>query len=56
MKTFKTIEELIKEGNSFISVIPNNIGINLVSVKGIEYDYQDDGQLTEMRLYLFLQL
>ena len=28
-KVFKTIDELIKEENSFISSIPNNLGINL---------------------------
>ena len=37
-KTFKTINELIKEENSFISAIPNNLGINLCSVEGIEYE------------------
>jgi hypothetical protein len=50
MTVFKTIEELIEENNSFITAIPNNMGINLVSVKGIEYDYQEDGQIKEMKI------
>ena len=50
MTVFKTIEELIEENNSFITSIPNNMGINLVSVKGIEYDYQEDGQIKEMKI------
>lgn len=50
MTVFKTIEELIEENNSFITAIPNNMGINLVSVKGIEYDYREDGQIKEMKI------
>ena len=51
MKTeFKTIEQLIEEKNSFISAIPNNLGINLSSVKGIEYTRQEDEQLTELKI------
>jgi hypothetical protein len=51
MKTeFKTIEQLIEEKNSFISAIPNNLGINLSSVKGIEYTRQEDKQLTELKI------
>ena len=42
-KTFKSIDELIKEENSFISSIPNNLGINLCSVEGIEYERREDG-------------
>lgn len=44
-KEFKTVEELIKVKDSFIQTIPNNLGINLCSVKGIEYEKQEDGQL-----------
>lgn len=52
-KTFKSIDELIKEENSFISSIPNNLGINLCSVKGIEYERRKDGQLESLKI-LFL--
>lgn len=44
-KEFKTVEELIKVKDSFIQTIPNNLGINLCSVEGIEYEKQEDGQL-----------
>ena len=49
-KTFKSIDELIKEENSFISLIPNNLGINLCSVKGIEYEQRKDGQLESLKI------
>ena len=49
-KTFKTIDELIKEENSFISAIPNNLGINLCSVKGIEYELRKDRQLQSLKI------
>lgn len=52
-KTFKSIDELIKEENSFISSIPNNLGINLCSVNGIEYEQRKDGQLESLKI-LFL--
>ena len=48
--TFKTINELIKEENSFISAIPNNLGINLCSVEGIEYERRKDGQLQSLKI------
>jgi len=47
---FKSIEQLIEEKDNFISSIPNYLGINLVSVKGIEYMRQEDGQLLEMKI------
>ena len=50
-KTFKTIDELIKEENSFISAIPNNLGINLCSVEGIEYERRKDGQLQSLKIF-----
>ena len=50
MKIFKTINELVEEKDTFISTIPNNLGINLCSVKGIEYDTQDDGQLKTLTI------
>lgn len=49
-KEFKSIDQLIKEKNTFISAIPNNMGINLCSVKGIEYIRQKDGQLLSMKI------
>ena len=49
-KEFKTIDELIKEENSFISAIPNNLGINLCSVEGIEYERRKDGQLESLTI------
>lgn len=49
-KTFKSIEQLIEENNSFISAIPNNLGINLCNVKGIEYKRQKDGQLKTLKI------
>jgi len=39
-KWFETTEQLIKKGDSFISAIPNQLGINLCSVEGIEYEEQ----------------
>lgn len=47
---FKTIKELIKENDSFIQTIPNNLGINLCSIEGIEYDRQADGQLKALTI------
>lgn len=49
-KVFKTIDELIKEENSFINSIPNNLGINLCSVEGIEYERRKDGQLESLTI------
>ena len=47
---FKTIEELIKEEGTFIDAMPNNLGINLCCVKGIQFVRQDDGQLISMTI------
>jgi len=49
-KVFKTIDELIKEENSFINSIPNNLGINLCNVEGIEYERRKDGQLESLTI------
>lgn len=49
-KVFKTIDELIEEDNSFISSIPNNLGINLCNVEGIEYERRKDGQLESLTI------
>ena len=50
MKEFKTTEELIKENNKFINSIPNYLGINLVSVLGIQYEKQDNGDLLSLKI------
>ena len=49
-KTIKTIDELIKENNNFINAIPNNLGINLCSVKHIEYIRYKDEQLKSIKI------
>ncbi len=49
-KYFKTIDELIEEENQFIKCIPNQLGINLLSVEGIEYEQQEDGQLLSIKI------
>lgn len=50
MKIYKSIDELIDSGDKFISSIPNQLGINLCSVEGIEYDEQEDGQLKSLKI------
>ena len=53
MKTVtKTIEELIKTKESPLplDVIPNFMGINLVSVDSITWTEQDDGQLVNLMI------
>ena len=47
---FKTIEKLIEEDNKFINAIPNYLGINLCSVKGVKYVTQKDGQLLSLSI------
>lgn len=49
-KYFKTIDELIEEKNQFIKCIPNHLGINLLSVEGIEYEQQEDGQHLSIKI------
>lgn len=55
MKTyFKTVDEMIEKGEDSplpMSVIPNNMGINLCSVDAISWQKQDDGQLTNLTIY-----
>ena len=34
-----------------ISVIPNNMGINLASVEGMSWTRQDDGQLVSLTIH-----
>jgi len=48
----KTIEEIINGAYCPlpINVIPNNIGINLVSVESISWTKQEDGQLVSLTI------
>jgi len=51
---FEKIEKLIENPGMSplpVSTIPNNMGINLVSVDGISWQKQDDGQLTSLTIY-----
>lgn len=51
---FKKITELVENDNYCpipISVIPNNMGINLCSVDAISWQKQNDGQLTQLTIY-----
>lgn len=58
MKQYITIEEAVKrceeEGyiipSVFLSVFPNNLGINLCAVKGFEVEITDDGQYKSLRV------
>jgi hypothetical protein len=54
MKTIKKkLEDLITadDGPLPLSVIPNYMGINLVSVDSIEWVEQDDGQLVSLTIH-----
>ena len=53
---FMSIDELVKEENKDlsplpISVIPNDMGINLVSVSGLSWTKQEDGQLIDLKIH-----
>ena len=58
MKQYITTEEAIKhceeEGalipSAFLSVFPNNFGINLCAVAGFEVDMTDDNQYKTIRI------
>jgi len=53
MKTItKTVKELIETNESplALSVIPNNMGINLCSVDSITWTRQNDGQLVNLTI------
>ena len=58
MKKYITTEEAIKhceeEGyvipSVFLSVFPNNLGINLCAVEGFEVEITDDGQYKSIRI------
>ena len=49
-REFKTINQLVEENDSFISIIPNVIGINLCSVEGIEYHRNENDYLLDMSI------
>lgn len=48
----KSVDELIETQQSPfpLSVIPNNMGINLCSVKELTWIQQEDGQLLELTI------
>lgn len=58
MKQYITTEEAVKncenEGalipSAFLSVFPNNFGINLCAIAGFEVDMTDDGQYKTLRV------
>lgn len=47
---YKSIKELIEEKDPFISSIPNNLGINLCAVQGIEYVKTKNDQLKALTI------
>ena len=49
-REFKTINQLVEENDSFISIIPNVMGINLCSVEGIEYHRNENDYLIDMSI------
>ena len=51
--TMKTIDELLETKDSPlpVTVIPNNMGINLCSVEAISWTKQDDGQLVSLTIH-----
>ncbi len=54
MKTvLKTTKELVDDGDCplNLSVIPNYMGINLVSVEGVSWTVQDDRQLVSLTIH-----
>ena len=58
MKQYVTIEEAIKTCNEdnavipsqFLSVFPNNFGINLCAIAGFELEMTEDGQYKTLRV------
>ena len=58
MKQYVTIEEAVKTCNKdnaiipsqFLSVFPNNFGINLCAIAGFELETTDDGQYKTLRV------
>ena len=52
-KHFQTTQEILDGAESplDLGVIPNHMGINLVSVQGIGWTKQDDGQLVDLTIH-----
>lgn len=58
MKKYFSVEEAIKESKNdnsiipseFLSVFPNNFGVNLCGLKGIEIEMTDDNQYKTIRI------
>ena len=53
-ETFQSTSEIIEDGKYCpipLEVIPNHMGINLVSVEGISWTKQDDDQLTQLTIH-----
>lgn len=58
MKQYITTEEAVKHcgeedyiiPSTFLSVFPNNLGINLCAVNGFEVETTDDGQYKSIRI------
>jgi len=51
---FMTVEDILKNPEKCplpLTIIPNNMGINLCSVDGVSWQKQDDGQLTSLTIY-----
>ena len=55
MKTIlKKVSDIIKNDEYCpipLQVIPNNMGINLCSVKGVSWQKQEDGQLVNVSIH-----
>lgn len=52
--TFRTVKELIENNEKCplpLEIIPNQMGINLVSVDAISWQKQDDGQLVNLTIH-----
>ena len=51
--TTKTVDEILKTEDSPLplTVIPNNMGINLCSVEALTWTRQDDGQLVSLTIH-----
>ena len=48
-----TIAEILEDEKSCplpLEIIPNNMGINLVSVESVSWEKQDDGQLVSLSI------
>lgn len=51
---YRTVQDLVEAGEEPplpLSVMPNNMGINLVSVEAVSWIKQDDGQLVSLTIH-----